>query len=132
MSQKHIIFRHIDPPKDLLEEIFNKIDKNSRQRAGAKLFASMLGATSSLGIFVFVFRYAAEVFLESGAYSYLSLLFSDPSFVLSYSNGLALSIIESAPVLEISILFFAVYAFLGSFKYAVENMGNLSLKNRLA
>jgi hypothetical protein len=132
MNQKHIVFKHIDPPEHLLGEIFNKIGDKKKKAARINLFLSSLGAIASLGVFVFAFDYALGVFYYSGAFSYLSILLSDPSVALSSGVELSLSIVESLPILETAVLLFATLAFLGSFKYAIENVSNLSLKNRLA
>lgn len=128
MEQKHIVFKHIEPPKHLLGVIFNKIDSQKKKSARINLFASSLGAVSSIGVFAFATEYAIEEFYRSGAFSYLSIIFSDPSFVFSSGTELMLSIAESLPVLEMAILFFAIFAFLGSVKYIIEDISNLSLK----
>ncbi|HBM46218.1 MAG: hypothetical protein UT05_C0003G0008 [Parcubacteria group bacterium GW2011_GWF2_38_76] len=132
MDQKHIVFKHIDPPKELLGGILLKIDNQKKKSARIKLFFSSLGVASSLGVFALAFNYAMEVFYQSGAYTYMSILLSDPSFAVSYSSEMALSIAESLPILELAILLFATFAFLESIKYVIENISNLSLKKRLA
>lgn len=130
MSHNKLI-NYIEPPKDLFRGIVLEIEARCRVAAKIRLLLSSLGTLFSMATFVLALNYAKEIFIESGSYAYLSVIYSDPLFAVSYWQELSLSIAESLPIIEIGLIFTAGFVFLSSIKYIIKNIENVSLKTRL-
>lgn len=111
----------LEPPKGLRGKILASIRYEEIRRARIYVFAA-LGtiATSLLGI-VFAFKYMLQGFYQSSFYSYFSLLFSDPDIAISYWKELSLSLIETAPLVGITLSLVALAALLTSMRVLVNN-----------
>lgn len=111
----------LEPPKGLRGKILASIKHEELRRARIYVFTA-LGtiATSSLGA-VFAFKYMLQGFYQSSFYSYFSLLFSDPDIAVSYWKELSLSLIETAPLVGITLSLVALAALLTSVRVLVNN-----------
>lgn len=78
------------------------------------VLASSVGVVSS-------FQYLTQVASQSGFSSYLSIIFSDGSTMLSFWKEFLISLAETAPVFGATIFLGTVLAFMGSLKMAIKN-----------
>lgn len=112
-------FEQINPPAELKEKIFEKIEVASEKRAFKKkifVFSSLF--VSFIGFFQFA-GYAISEFQSSGFYSYLSLFWSDSKVILSNFNEFIFSLLDSTPFFAITIALVSIFIFLLSMKYLV-------------
>ena len=77
-------------------------------------------AMASLAALVPAFQYAAEELSQSGFSTYFLLLFSDSRIVLANWQSFGLSLMESLPMVEITIMLSAMFVFLFSLKQVVN------------
>lgn len=101
----------------VLDRINSEIARLSRIRLA--IFVPLL-LVSSVAV-VSSFQYLAQVTTESGFSSYLSIIFSDGSTMLSYWKEFLISLAETAPVFGATIFLGAILAFMGSLKVAIKN-----------
>ncbi|MFA6535822.1 MAG: hypothetical protein WCT25_00130 [Candidatus Paceibacterota bacterium] len=114
----------LNPPAKLKAVILSEIGKEERRRAKFFLFSASGGLLLSLSGLVWSLGYLSQAVEQSGFYSYLSLLFSDIDLVLSSERELAFSLIESAPVSEITVSLTLVATLLLSLRILVANWQN--------
>ncbi|MGC9602741.1 MAG: hypothetical protein ABSE76_03340 [Minisyncoccia bacterium] len=84
----------------IMERIAYAKRRKARVRTG--LFAAL--AVVSGAALIPALQYTAEQFYVSGFYDYLTLVFSDRGFVLTYWRQFSLSLVESLPSLAILLL----------------------------
>lgn len=119
------LFTHLalpEPPEDLLNKIMKRIRQEQRPRAlkwrfaffVAMLFGSVIAAIPS-------FQSARSVLAASGFVQFLSLLFSDTGTVMMYWDSFAAALLESLPIMSITILLAIALTFLKSLKYVTCN-----------
>lgn len=111
----------LKPPKELREKILFSINKEEIRRAKTYFLVSVTTAMASIFGLIFSIRYMIQEFYQSSFYSYLSLIFSDPSIVVSYWEELSISLLETLPILGITISLIAVYTLLVSIRTLVKN-----------
>ena len=111
----------LKPPKELREKILFSINKEEIRRAKTYFLVSVTTGLVSIFGLIFSVRYMIQEFYQSSFYSYLSLIFSDPSVVLSYWKELSMSLLETLPILGITISLIAVYVLLVSIRTLVKN-----------
>jgi hypothetical protein len=106
METKHNLFfqEYVKPSQNLEIKIINKINILERRRLFIKQLVYLVIAAPSLTGSIYLGKYSARLFAESGVYEYLSLIISNIS-VLAYWKDLSLSIVESIPFFELSIFF---------------------------
>lgn len=120
------LFTHLvltEPPEDLLNKIMKRIRQEQRPRAlkwrfgffVAMLFGSVIAAIPT-------FQSAQSALIASGFARFLSLLFSDTGAVMMYWDSFMVAIIESIPVISITIFLVVILAFLKSLKYITQNI----------
>lgn len=124
--------KHIEPKTDLLERVLMRITLLERRAAQIRLAFFSLSATLSLVGVIFSLRFVWSALLESGFIEYLSLAASDWSTVALYGKEFALTLIESLPLLGITLLLSATFVLLGSLAYAREYTKRSFLHVRLA
>ena len=93
-----------------VEKIRNEADRISSRRK--RLWGTI--STLSLVAVVFAGRYAAQSFSQSGFGSYFSLLFSDSGSIFRSLNDFGLLLLESLPIIGVSIFLGSVCALLWS------------------
>lgn len=101
----------IQPRADLYDRIINKIDREERRII---LKRRLIIESFSLVVSFFVFipltmKLLADI-TASGLTQFLSLLFSDFAIVMANIGDYALSLLESAPVLSLSLSLTAMLA----------------------
>lgn len=120
----------IELPEGLRERALAGIYRERRRRTlfGVTLFGT-LSVTSVLA-FVSYFQYAAADIAQSGFTSYLSLIFSDSGSVGSLWQTFLLSLIESLPLYELTVVSVSLFALLWSLSKIIRM--RRSLRNRIA
>lgn len=109
--------KHINPPQGLEKAILHLIYKKER-------FSMVLQSGLSVLSFVAFFPLGAiliENFTKSSFSDYLSILFSGDGTLTTYWQELTLSIIESLPILSITIFLGVGIFFLYSLNKAIKN-----------
>jgi hypothetical protein len=82
----------------------------ARRLAKARTAASLYGFTAILGVGILIpaLSYTASLAQESGFTSYLSLVASDGTSVISYWKPFVLSVVESAPIVGSALVLVAL------------------------
>jgi hypothetical protein len=112
----------LEPSKELRDKILTSIRHEEVRRARIYVFTALAAiATSSVGA-IFAIRYMFQGFYQSSFYSYLSLLFSDPDIAVSYWKELSLSLIETAPLVGITLSLVAIAVLFISIRILVKNV----------
>ena len=89
----------------LIGEIRDRIERVRRIHARIMLGVHSGIALGGISLFIFALRLFSTSSVTSGFIGYLSLLFSDSTTVLSNWSEFILSILESAPLGEMALLF---------------------------
>jgi hypothetical protein len=105
-----------EPPSGLAKTILLRIERRERQLLAVKTAASAVVFAVSLWVIEIGYTNLVAGAERSGFLSFLSLLFSDFSFVASNLSDFLFSIIESFPI-------FAAAAVLGGIAFAIWSMG---------
>jgi hypothetical protein len=109
-------------PAKLRANILTRIGREEFRRARIYLFASAtVGAVGVFGALLSI-KYMLQGLSQSGFYNYFSLLISDPDMMLTYWREFALSIVESAPFIGITILLAAIAVLMFSARIFANNM----------
>ena len=80
--------------------------------------------SSAIGTW-YAWLFLGREFYQSSFYDYFSLLFSDTDIILSHWRELALSLVESAPLLSMTISLAVVAALLASVRLLSANMAKI-------
>lgn len=112
-------------PSGLHRSVIAQIDE-ARLRIMRIKFAvfSTLGFASGVALFALVSSTSAKL-LESGFINYASLLFSDSGAVLSYWREFSITLIESLPLLGLTLILLALLTLLQAFRLAAKNSSAL-------
>ena len=111
----------LEPPEGFSERVFNLILKQSRRASEIRFRVYTAIAAVSLISFIFAIKYILQEFSRTGFYEYLSLAFSDGGTVLIYWKEFTLTLAESLPAVEITLVLTILLAFLGSVSLAIKN-----------
>ncbi|OGZ06363.1 MAG: hypothetical protein A2845_01030 [Candidatus Lloydbacteria bacterium RIFCSPHIGHO2_01_FULL_49_22] len=110
-------------PLGLHQSVIARIDE-ARLRIMRIKFAlfSAFGFASGVALFALVSSTSAKM-LESGFIDYASLLFSDSGAVLSYWREFSVTLVESLPLLGLTLILLALLTMLQTFRLAAKNSG---------
>lgn len=111
----------LEPPKGLRDRILTSIRYEEIRRARLYVIGALITISTSVFGAVLVFKYTFQGFYQSSFFSYLSLLFSDPDIAVSYWKELALSLVETAPLVGITLSLIALATLLTSMRVLVNN-----------
>ena len=117
----------IKPRGELRQKILFSINKEEIRHAKVYFFVSITTASASVFGLIFSVRFMVQEFYQSSFGSFLSLIFSDPSTLISYWKELSMSLLETLPILGITISLIAVYSFLFSIRTLVKNTRGILL-----
>lgn len=121
---KNELFEIIEPKTKLKSTIINRIRKEETKRA---LYRAVSRSFVSLAsIFTLVF-YTINIFKDaqtSGLSEYLSLIISDSGLVISYWQTYAMSVVESLPIIPITITMASVWIFVWSVSSLISVLKN--------
>jgi len=112
----------LKPSKELREKILFSIKKEEVYRAKMYFSISAVVAVASIFGLFFSVKYMIQEFYQSSFHSYLSLIFSDPNIVISYWKELSISLVETLPMLGITISLITAYTLLVSVRTLVKNI----------
>jgi len=121
------IMDKLKPPKELRGKILFSINKEETRRAKVYFFVSITTTLASVFGLIFSVRYMIQSFYQSSFGSFISLIFSDPNIMVSYWKELSMSLLETLPILGITISLIAVGALLVSIRTLVKNTRGISL-----
>ncbi|MEI6296736.1 MAG: hypothetical protein WCO84_03775 [bacterium] len=116
-----------EPSNKLFSLILKRIDTEKAKIAKRNLFYSTIGAIVSSFTLYFGINYANQGFIDSGFYNYFSLVFSDGGTILVFWKEFIISIAESLPVIEITIVLSALLALLISIGTIIKNIAQTPL-----
>ncbi len=120
------LFRKLDqfePSEKLHTHIMTRINLEQKRSARMRLIFLGTMAIASFAAMISSFQYAMREFYQSGFYEYLSLLLSDSGYILASWKEFSISLVESMPLVEITISLATTFAFLVSIKLAIKNIG---------
>ena len=111
-----------EPKSGLSFGVLQRIELYKQRLARIRL--AFLGVSTVIFAVAIVpaFLYTITAFSNTGFYQYVSLAFSDGTALLPYWKEFGLTLAESLPAFEISLLLAVIFAFLESFKLAIKNM----------
>ena len=109
------------PPAHLEGAISKRVSElASRQKKQRFVFSALLSLASFAGIVEAIIRLVQSA-TKSGFSQYLSLLFSDSSIFFSYWKEFGLSLLESLPLVSITLLLSVALVFLWSGARVLKN-----------
>lgn len=121
---KNELFEIIEPKAELKNSIINKIRKEETKRVIYRAVSRSLLSLAS--IFTLVF-YTINIFKDaqtSGLSEYMSLIVSDSALVMSYWQTYVMSVVESLPIIPITITVASVWIFVWSVNSLVSVLKN--------
>jgi ABC-type sulfate transport system permease component len=101
MTRNNQIFSIIEPSVNLRNSIIHKIETEERK---AVMYNLALSFVVSISITIISFINVMKDASQSGLSEYLSLLFSDGVLIASYWQTYVMSVVESLPIIQISIV----------------------------
>lgn len=110
-------FKSPEPPEGLFEQIMRRVHKEERLLAVKRMIVFSLGLIGSAIAFFPALQTMRGVFAESGFMEFFSLLFSDAGLVMTYWQNFIMTLLESLPVISLSIFLAVIFVFLESFKF---------------
>ncbi len=125
----------VEPPKDLLPRLMFRYQQEQRKKIFVRklhlsLF-SLVTVASAVFLVPTIKAFLASV-SESGFLYFFSLLFSDFKIMAVNWQVFGLSLLESFPVLNLAILLFVVFIFLGSLKFLSKDIKIILKSHKLA
>ncbi len=108
--------------QELKGSIISSIKIEERKIVRRKIVLSSLAIIASAFSLIFLFGYLRESFYKSGFYEYLSLLSSDSDVVLVYWKDFILSLLDSTPVVYLTLSISSILALLLSVRTFVKTL----------
>lgn len=110
------------PPKGLFEKIIANIGKKQLIIAKRKIAIFSLGAVIAIIVFIITFNILKFEFSHSGSVGFISLVFSDPVYVVDVWEDYLMFILESFPVFSAVAFLSVVLILLGSLRLLMQNI----------
>ena len=108
------------PEYRLSDDIWRSIENYQNKRRQIKFWTySGVGAISLIG-FISSLLNLLEQFSNSGFYNYFSLIFSSDGYLTFYWKELALSIINSLPIISLMFSFLLIFILFVSIKHIIR------------
>ncbi|MFA5076107.1 MAG: hypothetical protein WC480_01680 [Patescibacteria group bacterium] len=127
------LFAHlesIEPPANLLDKIMRRISsKHSLAAIKWRLAIVSVAVISSIIALVPASKMVQTSLAESGFLQFFSLLFSDFQVVTAYWQSFTLSLLETLPIISLTVLLVVVLVFLESLKLLARNYKKLILRH---
>jgi hypothetical protein len=127
MANKNKFLEMIEPSKKLKTSIMNKIEKEEMKMAMYRIVFGSIASLASISVAVIFVTNIIRDAYQSGLSQYLSLIFSDGSSLVNYWQTYMMSVVESLPIIGITMAFISVLIFVWSINYAIENFKNTKL-----
>lgn len=113
---------NLQPSAALRRAIISRIRRVEYRRARAFLITSGFAVSLSVVAIALSISHLAQAFRQSSFIAYLSLLISDTDVVVLYWREFALSVVESAPFLGLTLALSALLALLASVRVFAHNL----------
>ena len=117
----NLSIKHLNAPQNLESGIFLAINHHERFNTKLKLAFQSAIAVVSFGAFFPLGSSLIQAFTNSNFSEYVSILFSGDSAFINYWQELTLSIVESLPVLSLTLFLAVGVVFLYSLTRALRN-----------
>ena len=114
-------FSKVEPSKNLLDRIMNRIERQERIAASRKIMFFGTALVASFIALIPAFQFVASSIAESGVGTFFSLIFSDLNNMVDNLSQFGLTIIESIPVMSIVLFLSIALVFLFALKEVVKN-----------
>jgi len=124
MEIKSNIFNMIEPSDNLRSSIINKIKIEERKRTIFKIVFSSAVSLASVSMAAVYIINIVKDFYQSGLSEYVSLLFSDGVGMASYWQSYVMSIVESLPIVPITITVASIGVFVWSVNTVLTSLKN--------
>lgn len=119
-------------PEGLLDKIMDGISRQQRSFISKlKLAIFSLGLVGSLTALFPVFKMVQSSMAETGFFQFVSLMFTDSQYVVSYWQNFTMSLLQSLPVINLAIFLAVIFIFLESLKFFVRNLRNFHIARKL-
>jgi len=112
LSQIFNNMSQVEPPIRLKGLILRRIEMEKSRLMKRKMVLIYSGLSLSSGAFLFVFFSFGNAILKSDFWNLLSLIFSDAEVVISHWSDFVLSLLETLPVVSITVILIPVFAIL--------------------
>jgi len=117
------------PPSGLFGKIISRIQRERQfLTMRNRLIVLSLGVVASFLAFIPAFNAVQSDFAQSGIMNFVSLLSYDFMAVIAVWNDFALSILESLPIVSITIFFTVTFVFLLSVKILMQDISSIFTK----
>jgi len=130
-----VLSENLEVPAGLLERVTLAIFWRQQLSAGLRTFGLILSSVSSCLVLFFALKEVSLRMSQSGAWSILSLLFSDLEVVMANWQSFALSFLEALPIFSIALTTGAILVMLISFRFVLKNLLQINFhpnfKNKL-
>ena len=127
MERRNQLFSMVEPSDKLKTTILKTIKREEIKRSVYRLvFSSVLSLASIIIAFVYMVNIFND-FNQSGISEYLSLIYSDGALLMNYWQIYVMSIVESLPIIPITILVASVWVFVWSANTMMTNLKNTNL-----
>ena len=118
------LFNIIEPSQNLKISILNKIKREEKKKTIYKIaFSSVISLFSILLAVIFTLNIIRDAY-QSGLSEYLSLLISDGVSIASYWQTYTMSVVESLPIVPITMVIASIWIFVWSINTIIENYKN--------
>lgn len=116
MNQKlHQAFKNItqiNPPLDLKERTLARLDTQKQHALKRRLMGIYTGLTASAAALAYVLIFFSQTIFQSDFWNLLTLAYSDTGIVLSHWNDFLISLLETIPVMNITLILIPIFAIL--------------------
>ena len=127
MERRNQLFSMVESSDKLKTTILKTIKREEIKRSVYRLvFSSFLSLASIIIAFVYMVNIFND-FNQSGLSEYLSLIYSDGALLMNYWQIYVMSIVESLPIIPITILVASVWVFVWSANIMMTNLKNTNL-----
>ena len=118
------LFSVLEPSENLKNSIISRIKVEERKRAIYKVAYSSALTLASIFMSVFYMINIIKDSSQSGLSEYFSLLFSDGALIASYWQTYVLSVVESLPIIPITVVVASIGIFVWSINTFLSNIKN--------
>jgi len=119
-------------PTDLFDKVIDNIETKRKLRDFKKrIIFSFFGIFSSSLISIPLFKAVWTYLGESGFLRFFSLIFSDFKLVLSSWQNFGLSLLESIPIISLTLFLISIFILFESIKYLIKYSKSFNTFNQL-
>jgi len=130
-----VLSENLEAPVGLLDKIMSAIFWRQQLAASLRTLGLVLSSVASCLVLFFALKEISLKMSQSGAWSILSLLFSDLEVVVTNWQSFGLSFLEALPIFPIILTTGAILIMLISFRFVFKNLLQINwhpnFKNKL-